>query len=148
MPTYPFVCSQHVVTWHWDWTTFSDLQAQKYLNPLRSSDTIGWQNFAIIGSGISSIWCQAMSEPMIHIHDFVNWTLRNKRLWNVIPIQIQIVYIVKIHLKMLSAKQWPFCPGLDVLTHNEISHILSFVQCTVYNATTFYIAIDNKCLIW
>ena len=33
--THPFVCSQHVVTGHWDWTVF-DLQAQKYLNRLVS----------------------------------------------------------------------------------------------------------------
>ena len=43
-----------------------------------------------------------------------------------IILQIQIVCVVKICWKMLSAKQWPFCSGLDVLTHNQISHLLSF----------------------
>ena len=43
-----------------------------------------------------------------------------------IILQIQIVCVVKICSKMLSAKQWPFCSGLGVLTHNQISHLLSF----------------------
>ena len=43
-----------------------------------------------------------------------------------IILQIQIVCVVKVCWKMLSAKQWPFCSGLDVLTHNQISHQLSF----------------------
>ena len=46
-----------------------------------------------------------------------------------IILQIQIVCVVKICWKMLSAKQWPFCSGPDVLTHNQISHRLSFSQC-------------------
>ena len=66
----PFVCSQYVVTWHWDWNIFSDLQAQKYRNPGLVTP-YGDKILVIIGSGngLSSTWCQSLSEPMIHIHD-------------------------------------------------------------------------------
>ena len=43
-----------------------------------------------------------------------------------IILQIQKVCVVKICRKMLSAKQWSFCSGLDVLTHNQINNLLSF----------------------
>ena len=43
----------------------------------------------------------------------VNWNLRNKLMWNYIA--KQIVCVVKICRKMLSAKHWPFCSGFNVL---------------------------------
>ena len=39
-----------------------------------------------------------------------------------IILQIQIVCVVEICWTMLSAKQWPFCSGPDVVTHNQICH--------------------------
>ena len=45
-----------------------------------------------------------------------------------IILQIQIVCVVIICWKMLSAKQWPFCSGLDVLTHNKKVTNLVFSQ--------------------
>ena len=78
----------------------------------------------------------------------VNWNLRNKLMWNYIA--KQIVCVVKICWKMLSAKQWPLCSGLDVLTQNKMSHLLFLVS--VYNVTFFYtvslyIAINNKLIV-
>ena len=121
--TCPFVCSQHVVTGHWDWIVF-DLHAQNYLNWLRSSDSNMVTKF--LSSLVQVMACHKVgaSHCLNQWWYIVNWNLRNKLMWNYIA--KQIVCVLKICWKMLSAKQWPFCSGLDVLTQNKISHLLSF----------------------
>ena len=42
----------------------------------------------------------------------VNWTLRNKLQWNF----NQNILLKKMHLKVLFAKWWTFCVGLNVLS--------------------------------
>ena len=43
----------------------------------------------------------------------VNWNLRNKLRWN-LNLNMKI-FIQKMHLKMSSARWWPFCLSLDML---------------------------------
>ena len=54
-----------------------------------------------------------LSKPML-VYCHVNWMLRNKCQWNFL-IQIQKFSFIKMHLKVSSAKWWPFCSGLSVL---------------------------------
>ena len=113
------------VTGHWDWTVF-DLQAQKYLNWLRSSDPNMVTDFC---HHWFRYWVVIVLVPAIA------WTNDDTDILSIgtleinlceIILRIQIVCVVEICWKMLSAKQWPFCSGLDVLNHNLISHPLSF----------------------
>ena len=81
--TYPFVCSQHVVTGYWDWTVF-DPQAQKYLNWLRSSDSNMVTKF--LSSLVKVLACHhfGANHCLNQWWYIVNWNLRNKLMWNYI----------------------------------------------------------------
>ena len=46
-----------------------------------------------------------------------NWSPRNNFNWN------WYIFIKKMHLKMSSGKRWPFCLGLNVLTHLSLSQL-------------------------
>ena len=53
--------------------------------------------------------CSVQSHCLNQCWLTINWTLRNKLQWN--SNQNAELFIYKIHLKMSSAKWWPFCPG-------------------------------------
>ena len=71
--------------------------------------------------------------PSHHLNQYwliVNWTLRNKYQWNFN--QNTKLFIHKMHLKVLSAKCRPFCPGGDELIedYNSISKgTISLTYC-------------------
>ena len=79
----------------------------------------------------------------------VSWNLRNKLMLN---------YIANINSlccwKMLSAKQWPFCSGLDVVTHkNKISTEISLKKNLTASCLTFaplfqphFFQVSGKCV--
>ena len=58
--------------------------------------------------------CSAPSHCLDQCWLIVNWTLRNKRYWN--SIRNTKGFFHEKHLKMSSAKWWPFCPGRDELS--------------------------------
>ena len=76
----PFLCSQHVVTGHWDWIVF-DLHAQKYLNWLRSSDSNLVTKF--LSSLVQVMACHKVgaSHCLNQWWYIVNLNLRNKLMW-------------------------------------------------------------------
>ena len=56
--------------------------------------------------------CLAPSHYQHQCWVIVNWTPGNKFQWNLS--KNKIVFIKKMHLKMIAAKWWPFCLGLKV----------------------------------
>ena len=79
--TYPFVCSQHVVSGHWYWTVF-DLQAQMYLYLLRSSDPNMVTKF--LSSLVQGMACHQFgtSHCLNQLWYIVNWNIRSKVMLN------------------------------------------------------------------
>ena len=68
-------------------------------------------------------WLVAYSAPSHYLNQYwviVNWTLWNNLQW--ILLKIQNFSFTKMHLKISSAKSWPFCPGGDelIMSHNPI----------------------------
>ena len=65
-------------------------------------------------------WLVAWSAPSHYLKqcwNIVNLTLRNKFEWNIN--RNSHIFIRENAFEMWSAKCWPFCLGLDVLTHNN-----------------------------
>ena len=82
-------------------------------------------NWATIGSGngLSSVWHQAITWTNADLLSI--WSLGTN--FNEIQINILKLSFVGMHLKMLSVKWWPFCPGEDEFNNafeNHVSNVL------------------------
>ena len=76
-------------------------------------------NLAIIGSDNGLPSESAPSHYLNQCWNIVDWTLRNKLQWN---FNKKHTFSLKMHLKTSSAKQQPFCFGLNVLNVEETGH--------------------------
>ena len=83
------------------------------------------QNFVNIDSSYSlpPIQCQAMTytndDLLLIRYMGINFSGRN---FSENSITIQVIIVIKMHLKMLSAKGQPFCSGFNVLIYtNDIN---------------------------
>ena len=99
-----------------------------------------------IGSALVQIVACRLFYPILYLNQcwyIVNWTLRDK---NEIFSKKQILSFRKMHLKISSAKLWPFCPGRDEL-RSELGHycdvIMGATASQIINLTIVYSTVHS-----
>ena len=77
-------------------------------------------NLTTIGSDNGFVAWRAPGHYLNQCWNIVNWTTMNKLQWNLN--QIHTLSFKKMNLKISSAKWWPFCLSLNVLTQEIMWH--------------------------
>ena len=130
--TCPFVCSQHVVTGHWDWIVF-DLHAQKYLNWLRSSDSNLVTKF--LSSLVQVMACHKVgANHQLHLPIFyiLNLTIIDKVIKLLFNISNNISFTSKWRLWLIIHK-----------SEKLLEHFLGLYNVLIFNKKTFILVYSD-----